>query len=220
MMNDTKILFTSYKPTLIHKLRWKLQSLKYKIKNIPYKIGITLIRKSIKGSTYLKHAKNEFKVLNWPGGCEMQELICQNMIDLLSMFSNQEHSGSTAPYVVRHFEKLADFKPISPLTGEDSEWDKCWGEGTYQNNRCRRVFKKVEKRPTNFLRKVTQGSGNLQADMSYIYLLADAMRKHIGKAYDINGKVFKESDGCCYTNKDSRVYIDFPYTPKTEYVKV
>lgn len=36
--------------------------------------------------------------------------------------------------------------------------------------------------------------------------------------YDIEGKIFIEPDGCCYTNKDSRVYITFPYTPKREYV--
>lgn len=41
-----------------------------------------------------------------------------------------------------------------------------------------------------------------------------------GQAYDIDGKVFREPNGCCYTNKDSRVYITFPYTPKTEYVDV
>lgn len=37
-----------------------------------------------------------------------------------------------------------------------------------------------------------------------------------GKAYDIHGKVFRDPDGCCYTNKDSQVYVEFPYTPKSE----
>jgi hypothetical protein len=41
-----------------------------------------------------------------------------------------------------------------------------------------------------------------------------------GKAYDINGKIFREPNGSCYTNIDSRVFIDFPYTPKREYVDV
>jgi hypothetical protein len=39
-------------------------------------------------------------------------------------------------------------------------------------------------------------------------------------AYDIDGKVFREPDGCCYTNIDSRVKVEFPYTPTTEYVDV
>lgn len=41
-----------------------------------------------------------------------------------------------------------------------------------------------------------------------------------GRAYDIDGRVFRDPSGACYTNKDSRVYIKFPYTPKTEYVDV
>lgn len=41
-----------------------------------------------------------------------------------------------------------------------------------------------------------------------------------GKAYDIQGRVFREPSGCCYTNFDSRVYLTFPCVPKTEYVDV
>lgn len=41
-----------------------------------------------------------------------------------------------------------------------------------------------------------------------------------GKAYDIEGRIFREPNGACYTSRDSRVYIEFPYTPKREYVDV
>ena len=41
-----------------------------------------------------------------------------------------------------------------------------------------------------------------------------------GRAYDIQGRVFREPSGCCYTSFDSRVYLTFPCTPKTEYVDV
>jgi hypothetical protein len=41
-----------------------------------------------------------------------------------------------------------------------------------------------------------------------------------GQAYDMQGKVFVEPNGASYTSRDSRVYIEFPYTPKTEYVNV
>lgn len=40
-----------------------------------------------------------------------------------------------------------------------------------------------------------------------------------GKAYDIDGRIFRH-DGTCYTSKESCVFIDFPYTPKSEYVDV
>jgi hypothetical protein len=41
-----------------------------------------------------------------------------------------------------------------------------------------------------------------------------------GRAYDSTGRVFREPDGCCFTNSDSRVYVTFPYTPTIEYVDV
>ena len=44
--------------------------------------------------------------------------------------------------------------------------------------------------------------------------------RYNGHAYDIHGRVFKEPDGCCYTNSDSHVLVTFPYTPTTEYVDV
>lgn len=40
------------------------------------------------------------------------------------------------------------------------------------------------------------------------------------EAYNIDGKVFVEKEGGSYTNKESRVLIEFPYTPTTEYVHV
>ncbi len=39
-------------------------------------------------------------------------------------------------------------------------------------------------------------------------------------AYDIQGKIFRESDGCTYTSFESHVAVTFPYTPKSEYVDV
>ena len=41
-----------------------------------------------------------------------------------------------------------------------------------------------------------------------------------GRAYDIQGRIFREPNGSCYTNRESRVYISFPYTPTREYVDV
>lgn len=41
-----------------------------------------------------------------------------------------------------------------------------------------------------------------------------------GVAYDIDGRVFEDPCGGRYTNFNSRVVVTFPYTPKTEIVKV
>ena len=41
-----------------------------------------------------------------------------------------------------------------------------------------------------------------------------------GSAYDINGKIFREPSGACFTSVDSRTPVVFPYTPISEYVDV
>lgn len=38
--------------------------------------------------------------------------------------------------------------------------------------------------------------------------------------YDIEGKIFRKPDGACFTSRDSRVQVTFPYVPKREYVDV
>lgn len=41
-----------------------------------------------------------------------------------------------------------------------------------------------------------------------------------GQAYDIDGKVFREPSGACFTNSESVTPITFPYRPETVYVDV
>lgn len=49
---------------------------------------------------------------------------------------------------------------------------------------------------------------------------APSVFKENGEAYDIDGKIFREPSGACFTGKGSRVSVTFPYTPKREYVDV
>lgn len=109
------------------------------------------------------------------------------VLELIEKFSEQGHSGMSAPITVSIFEKLAKFQPLSPLTGSDDEWGEV-ANGIFQNNRCSHVFK--------------------QAD------------RFDGQAYDIQAKVFREPNGSCYTNTESHVPIEFPYTPAIEYIDV
>lgn len=39
-----------------------------------------------------------------------------------------------------------------------------------------------------------------------------------GSAYDSDAIIFRDPDGACFTNRDSRKNIAFPYTPQREYV--
>lgn len=45
-------------------------------------------------------------------------------------------------------------------------------------------------------------------------------RRADGTAYDIEGRVFRDSEGMTYTNRDSRTEVTFPYVPTTEIVDV
>ena len=150
--------------------------------------------------SYKDHAIVEFRAAGWVDDNgnyhdEMQQAICEGVLKLLEVFSEEGHSGSSAPYAINLFQQLASFKPIVPLTGEDWEWTdvSSFGGGMrYQNKRCGRVFKDDD-----------------------------------GRAYDGEGIVFWEyyidEDGVKrmshYTCKDSHVYIEFPYTPKTDFIE-
>ena len=153
-------------------------------------------------SNYKFHAMTEFRAAGWVDendkyNDEMQEMICNHVLSLLDVFGDEGHSGTTAPYTIDLFSKLANFDPIVPLTGEDLEWNEV-SDGDkgkmYQNKRCSAVFK-----DTN---------------------------RYDGQPYYIDGIVFwewyKSGDGvvtkCHFTGGDSQVPIVFPYTPKSEYV--
>ena len=68
------------------------------------------------------------------------ESVANAILELLEVFDNQGHTGFTAPYTVRMFHRLAMFKPLTPLTGEDDEWNEL-RPGYFQNKRYSAVFK-------------------------------------------------------------------------------
>ncbi len=70
----------------------------------------------------------------------MQALINRDILDIVKKFSEQGHSGFSDSYALTMLERLLRFKPISPLTGEEDEWNDL-GHGLMQNKRCSSVFK-------------------------------------------------------------------------------
>lgn len=92
----------------------------------------------------IAHALREFKAVGYPDLSTMEDesmdkLMITDIIQLLYVFSQQEHSGSSAPYAISAFTKLANFEPLGPLTGEDPEWLEV-EPGLFQNIRCGHVF--------------------------------------------------------------------------------
>lgn len=74
----------------------------------------------------------------------MQEMMNKDILEIVEKFSEQGHSGFSASYALSVLERLLRFKPISPLTGGDEEWDECSIDGVFQNKRCSSVFKKKD----------------------------------------------------------------------------
>lgn len=65
------------------------------------------------------------------------------VMELIDVFSKQGHSGMSAGLVADIFWKLANYKPLSAVTGEDWEWQETQLEkGVLQNKRCFSLFKK------------------------------------------------------------------------------
>lgn len=99
-------------------------------------------RSEDQSSNYIAHLDREWEVLGWPTtGDDPQSWTYQHLKLLLREFSDEGHSGSSAPYAVGLFKKTSLFLPLSPLTGEDSEWMEI-ADGEFQNKRCSHVFKK------------------------------------------------------------------------------
>lgn len=119
----------------------------------------------------------------------MQLLAMENVMELIEKFSEQNHSGLSASYVLNLFDRLVRWNPIQPLTGEDSEWGEPYGDDqTQQNKRCSKVF-----------------------------------REHFDNSTAVNteGKIFIDEDGYCYTCRESRTRVTFPYEvpERPEYVR-
>jgi len=116
----------------------------------------------------------------------------EGTLDLLKVFVNQGHSGMSAPFALELFSALAANKPLTPLSGNDSEWMEV-GKGTWQNKRASNVFKCADK-----------GAYNIEGIVFWEWWI-DGETGEKYKSY--------------FTNAYSRVPVTFPYTvpEKPEY---
>ena len=110
-----------------------------RLKDKILKLAIEYIVWYSKNSNYIKHARNEFSIAWKDEECEMQNLMCNDVIELLSLLHTQGDSGSTIGYKLHLLEDMARFKTIAPLTFEDDEFGDplCHSR---QNKRDSRIF--------------------------------------------------------------------------------
>ncbi len=99
-------------------------------------------------NNYVEHFNREMNVLK----NQEDELVIYPFIPAIEYFlqiMNEEgHSGHSAPYAIKAImsalENTMQFKPLSPITGVDSEWDDVSaysGDNSLQNKRLSSLFK-------------------------------------------------------------------------------
>lgn len=147
-------------------------------------------------SNILAFTERELDIIGMTDDGDMNGTMRKHLLHMVKEFADEGHSGFSASYAVQCLEKLLRFEPLSPLTGEDSEWNEIARELTvgnqgtlYQNNRCGRVFKDDD------------GAYDIDGKVFYSWYTSD------------NGEKIKSY----YTSRDSRVPVTFPYVPTTVY---
>ena len=68
--------------------------------------------------------------------------MAEDLMQMVRVFADQGHSGSSAAYAIGKLMRLLDWKPLTPLWGAEDEWQPSFVEGDLQQNiRCFAVFR-------------------------------------------------------------------------------
>lgn len=142
-------------------------------------------------SNILEHAKDELDRIGMTEDSpdEMNVMMRKHILHMMNEFAEEGHSGFSASYAISILTKLMDFKPLSPLTGEDNEWVNIreYGESpSWQNKRRSSVFKNAD---------------------GTCYDIDGKVFWEWCMPYEEGDKPYKSY----YTNRDSRVPVKFPY---------
>ncbi len=165
-------------------------------------LGSGKILANIDKSNLLFHAYREFELagyfkesFNDDGsvdqlGREMNHMMANNVLGLIALFSSQGHSGMSASHCIDLFKTLASFSILTPLSGNDDEWNEA-DSNMYQNKRISSIFKnKCDDRNTGYF--------NIPP----------------GVAYNISGIIFEDkAEGYHFGSSRSAIPVEFPYTP-------
>ena len=105
---------------------------------------------------------------------------------MMEEFCDEGHSGMSANYALKILTKLMAYKPLTPLTGEDDEWNflEYGNDPHWQNKRYSKVFKDAD-----------GNAYNIEGKIFWEWYLGDDYEAH--KSY--------------YTCSESRTPVTFPY---------
>lgn len=150
----------------------------------------------------IEHAERELNIAfasdGSPDTVDYNKMVKRDVMQLIKVFSEQGHSGFSAPYVARLFKTLANYETLTDITGKDLEWGtRC---DPNQNNRNSKIFRKY----------------NADGSVYYTYNDAIIFKSASGTCW---GGSTTDSSG----NKVSSGIFSikaFPFIPKTFYIDV
>jgi len=159
----------------------------------------------------IEHAKTELEIAGLfdETGDFYKGMTGKAVMELIEVFSKQGHSGASAPMVADIFQKLANYKPLGPITGKDEEWvdvsihndtKKTW----YQNKRCSALFKDGKDGKAYYIDAIIKRDQNGICWHGYAWL---------------NEEDYKSGDRSKMVGKKGHIK-SFPFTPKTFYIDV
>jgi len=70
----------------------------------------------------------------------MQGKMNKHILQMVQLFSDENHSGFSAHYAISMLNRLLRYLPLSPIEDNPEDWIDCGG-GSFQHKRCGRVFK-------------------------------------------------------------------------------
>lgn len=99
-----------------------------------------IIKKGGIMSSLVKHAEKELRAAGlYDEDSDYGGMLAESVMELIKLFSKQGHSGCSAGMTISLFKMLANYETITPLTGEDDEWNFIGDR--FQNKRNSAVFK-------------------------------------------------------------------------------
>lgn len=106
---------------------------------IAYAIVKRILRWAV-NSNIVAHAKRELGPVEGKDGPDLW--MHHHMLAMVRLFALEGHSGFSASIARQWLDKLLDFKPLGPLTGEAHEWTshEVLDGNSRQNKRCGQVF--------------------------------------------------------------------------------
>lgn len=94
-------------------------------------------------SKLVKHAENELRLLRGDVD-KWEDKLDNDTLEVVKLIASQGHSGMSLAVLQARLDRLLNFEALSPLTGEDSEWDTTLSPETAINERDYYVFKDVK----------------------------------------------------------------------------